>query len=393
MNKAPDFEVVILGGGMTGLTLAYHIAQQNAELPARALTTLVLEPRESYRRDKTWCYWQQASTPFDQAITHKWWQWSVSCNGRTWLCRNEHTPYVRVDSGRFYEIAQRQIKASDSVSLRLSEAATSLSAHQDKVTIASERATYSASKVYDTRPMSLPKGILLQHFVGWEIETDRDVFDTSTVILMDFVESAEDIHFFYVLPFSPRHALVETTHFSEVIPADEIYAGELEKYLASRFGLREWRTLHREQGVIPMPRNAPDLAARAHRQIIPMGLHSDTVKPSTGYCYPHAQQQALAQVRALFAHADANPNTNPQDHAVAARSRLNRWLDAVFIGFLEQHPERAGDIFYRFFSRVPSDALVRFLGDQASPIDVIRVMTALPMGAFIRQALRHAVSA
>ena len=393
MNQSPDFDVVILGGGMTGLTLAHHIAQQNAAQPTRALNTLVLEPRGSYRRDKTWCYWQQISTPFDEAITHQWSQWSVSFNGETQVCRSEHKPYVRVDSGRFYDIAQREIEVSDSVTLRLGEAATAMTAHQAGVVITSARASCCAKKVFDTRPKPLPEDILLQHFVGWEIETESDVFDPSTVILMDFVSTAQDIHFFYVLPFSPRHALVETTHFSKVIPADEIYAGELETYLASRFGLREWRTLHREQGVIPMPRKAPDLAARAHRQIVPLGLHSDTVKPSTGYCYPHAQQQALAQVRALFARPDANPNTNPQDHAVAARSRLNRWLDAVFIGYLEEHPERAGEIFYRLFSRVPSNALVRFLSDQARPTDVIRVMTALPMGAFIRQAFRHVVSA
>jgi hypothetical protein len=60
---------------------------------------------------------------------------------------------------------------------------------------------------------------------------------------------------------------------------------------------------------------------------------------------------------------------------------------------LEEHPQRGGEIFYRLFNRVPSDALVRFLGDRARPSDVIRVMTALPMGAFIRQAIRHAVSA
>ena len=100
----------------------------------------------------------------------------------------------------------------------------------------------------------------------------------------------------------------------------------------------------------------------------------DTVRP-TGYCYPHAQQQALAQVQALFSDPDAD--------AVAARSRLSRWLDAIFIGFLEEHPERAGEIFYTV-SRAPSNALVRFLGDQAGTIDVIRVMTALPMGT-IRQ--------
>ena len=80
-------------------------------------------------------------------------------------------------------------------------------------------------------------------------------------------------------------------------------------------------------------------------------------------------------------------------YPVAARSRLSRWLDAIFIGFLEEHHERDGEIFYRLFSRAPSNALVRFLGDQAGTIDVIRVMTALPMGDFIRQALRHVVSA
>ena len=157
---------------------------------------------------------------------------------------------------------------------------------------------------------------------------------------MDFVGNAEDIHFFYVLPFSPRHALVETTHFSKAVAANEVYEQELRRYLADRFGLSDWRILHREKGVIPMPRRAPDLTARDYQQIIPLGLHSDTVKPSTGYCYPHAQHQASQQVQALFADAKLN--------AVPARSRLVRWLDAVFIGFLKSIPSAAAR-FFRLF--------------------------------------------
>ncbi|MEC7105705.1 MAG: lycopene cyclase family protein, partial [Pseudomonadota bacterium] len=254
-----------------------------------------------------------------------------------------------------------------------------------KVEITSQRNVWRANTVFDTRPAPLPEDILLQHFVGWEIETEIDIFDPTTVTLMDFVSGAEDIHFFYVLPFSPRHALVETTHFSKAVAASEVYEQELRRYLVDRFGLSDWRIVHREKGVIPMPRQAPDLTARDYQQIIPLGLHSDTVKPSTGYCYPHAQHQASQQVQALFADAKLN--------AVPARSRLVRWLDAVFIGFLEEHPQRGGEIFFRLFNRVPSDALVRFLSDQARPSDVIRVMKALPMGAFIRQALRHVVRA
>ena len=93
------------------------------------------------------------------------------------------------------------------------------------------------------------------------------------------------------------------------------------------------RIKHQEKGVIPMPRQAPDLSDRPHSRIVPLGLHSDTVKPSTGYCYPHAQVQARRQVEALFSY--------PGSHAIAARSRLSRWFDAVFIRFLEQHPQRA----------------------------------------------------
>ena len=70
MSQVRDFDVVILGGGMTGLTLAHHIASLNAAQPANQRQTLVVESREAYLRDKTWCYWQHASTPFDAAITH-----------------------------------------------------------------------------------------------------------------------------------------------------------------------------------------------------------------------------------------------------------------------------------------------------------------------------------
>ena len=384
MSQVRDFDVVILGGGMTGLTLAHHIASLNAAQPANQRQTLVVEPREAYLRDKTWCYWQHTKTPFDAAITHQWSQWSVSWDDKTQVSR-ANIPYVRVDSSRFYDIARREIDASETVTLQLGEKAKSVISDRAKVEITSQSNVWRANTVFDTRPAPLPKDILLQHFVGWEIETEIDIFDPTTVTLMDFVSGAKDIHFFYVLPFSPRHALVETTHFSKAVAANEVYEQELRRYLADRFGLSDWRILHREKGVIPMPRQAPDLTARDYQQIIPLGLHSDTVKPSTGYCYPHAQHQASQQVQALFADAKLN--------AVPARSRLVRWLDAVFIGFLEEHPQRGGEIFFRLFNRVPSDALVRFLSDQAKPSDVIRVMKALPMGAFIRQALRHVVRA
>ena len=387
MNRTEDFDVVVLGGGMTGLALAHHLAEQNAMQPAKQQQTLVIEPRSSYVRDKTWCYWQHESSPFDAAISHRWHRWSVSYGDQTHVGCSRTTPYVRVDSAKYYAIAQQQIAASNSVTLRLGDHASEVCAGPDHVEVTCKASTVLARQVIDTRPSAIPAGTLLQHFCGWEITTDTDVFDPTTVTLMDFAShpASGDIHFFYVLPFSPSHALVETTHFSLQVANEDRYTQELQGYLQNRFELEQWQIKHREQGVIPMPKQTLDLARRPHANIIPMGLHSDTAKASTGYCYPHAQRQASRHVAALFARQNAQ--------AAPARSNLSRWFDEVFIGFLEQHPELAGEVFLRLFTSVPTDGLVRFLSDRARPDDYLRVMTALPKWLFIRLAYQHAVSA
>ena len=47
MSQVRDFDVVILGGGMTGLTLAHHIASLNAAQPTNQRQTLGVEAREA----------------------------------------------------------------------------------------------------------------------------------------------------------------------------------------------------------------------------------------------------------------------------------------------------------------------------------------------------------
>ena len=42
MSDATDFDLVILGGGMTGLTLGYHLAQQEAADPTDKPQALIL---------------------------------------------------------------------------------------------------------------------------------------------------------------------------------------------------------------------------------------------------------------------------------------------------------------------------------------------------------------
>ena len=153
MSQVRDFDVVILGGGMTGLTLAHHIASLNAAQPANQRQTLVVEPREAYLRDKTWCYWQHANTPFDAAITHQWSQWSVSWDGKTQVSR-ANIPYVRVDSGRFYDIARRAIDASEAsrYSLAKKQGVSALAVPRLKLPVRATSGEPTPSLTHDPHP-------------------------------------------------------------------------------------------------------------------------------------------------------------------------------------------------------------------------------------------------
>ncbi len=91
--------------------------------------------------------------------------------------------------------------------------------------------------VFDSRPPKIPSNILLQHFEGFVVTSEKDVFDEEIVTLMDFrCDQSRGIHFIY-LPFSKRKALVESTMFSKTVENKEFYSDEISKYLKKYFKL------------------------------------------------------------------------------------------------------------------------------------------------------------
>lgn len=377
-----DVDIAVLGGGMSGLALACELDQRNAQSGKAPRNCLVLEPRASYERDKTWCYWRHQPGLFDRAITHSWHRWEVRNAGRSCISSSALTPYARVDSAHYYELATANLARSNTVGLQMNVAAEAVQKSGNRVRVETTEGALLADRVIDTRPRPIPKGTLLQHFYGWEIETDKDVFDPTTVTLMDFSDGNScGVHFYYVLPFSSRNALVETTHFSLALKSAEQYQAELDRYLRHRFGLSHWRVKRLEQGVLPMRKRRQPNAVDSETGTLAFGLHSDTVKPSTGYCFPHAQEQAKSIADWLELARGATP---PR-----ARSRVSTWFDGVFVSFLEHQASAAPEVFFNLFKQVPPESLVAFLSDRAGFIDYARVVLALPKWMMVREAIRY----
>ena len=50
-----EFDYIIIGGGCAGLSLAYEL-EIHKKLKNKTLA--IIEPREEYKRDKTWSFWK-----------------------------------------------------------------------------------------------------------------------------------------------------------------------------------------------------------------------------------------------------------------------------------------------------------------------------------------------
>ena len=66
-----DADVLILGGGCAGLSLATALAEQHSDLRVQ-----ILEARTTYVRDRTWCLWNTEPHPFQHCVTHRWHSWA-----------------------------------------------------------------------------------------------------------------------------------------------------------------------------------------------------------------------------------------------------------------------------------------------------------------------------
>ncbi len=171
------YDYAVCGMGMAGCALAGHMA---ARLP-EAASVLLLEPRRHFQRDKSWCFWHLQRELMDDAISHRWPRWRVRWGKRSIEHESLAFPYVHIDSGEYYRQALTAVAERGRFDLQLGTKVTSLAAQSGGVTISAGDAIYNAGRAFDTRPLTVPRDTLLQHFRGWEVVTEHPVFEPDTV--------------------------------------------------------------------------------------------------------------------------------------------------------------------------------------------------------------------
>jgi len=397
-----DAELIIIGGGCAGLSLASRLAERDTHCPR----IIILESRTHYTHDRTWCFWGhdalRATARVRHLIPHQWRKVRVSGHVRgsartTTMDGGDHA-YQMLPADVFYADALRMIAKNNRIDLRLGHAIITEPVKNNKENaengpwqIETSHGLIRGARIIDTRPVRRPErggALLWQSFYGQEITCAEPVFETEYVDLMDFSEPrAEQIAFTYVLPLSPHRALIEATVFAIDPLSPDALVVQLEAAIAQRLHGAAFSVVRSEHGILPMgmipaaavpPAPPAPLSPLNHDlSYIKVGLTAGGARPATGYAFQRIQRWADLCASAIMAGKPLV--THPPDPL------LLRMMDRLFLQVIRAHPALAPELFLLIFERVDPNRLIRFLSDRGTFADYIAIIRALPPGPFLGQ--------
>ena len=109
-----DFDYIIIGGGCAGLSLAYEL-EISDKLKNKSLA--IIEPRDEYKRDKTWSFWKVFPHNFDDCVKKSWDNFSINISNDTKFIDCKLTPYQSIDSGKFYDKILSKLKLNENIKI------------------------------------------------------------------------------------------------------------------------------------------------------------------------------------------------------------------------------------------------------------------------------------
>jgi lycopene beta-cyclase len=377
MSVSYDADLIILGGGCAGLSLARNMAASRTNM-----RTLILEAREKYSNDRTWCFWERPQHANAHLVRHQWAAWQFSTHGQEAVQRSrDEVRYQCVPADVFYDDALGTIEASDAVSLNLGVRVDSVANHADHALVETCRGRLNSRWVVDTRPPDWGRhsdGIMQQVFAGSEVRTSKERFDPSLAGLMTSMRVDElGFRFTYALPFSTRQALIEETRFSTKDVSRQRLTSDLNATLTQLVDGDDFETIRREAGWIPMTTNGP--REPQFSRVFSAGTTGGAVRASSGYAFLRIQKWADACTAQLA--SGSGPMAHPRDPP------WRRFIDGLFLRVVIAEPELAPQLFMCMGQHLSARTMVRFLSDDCRPADFVKVASVLPKRPFLRALL------
>jgi len=369
------YDLIIAGGGMSGLSLAWYLAKGGY-----SGQVLVVDSTFAPINEKTWCFWTKETPPFKEIIYRTWNKAFFSALDLNAFLYLKDYSYHAIRCGDFKELVLTELKKHSNFDL-LEENILDMTSNSKKAVLLTKNSdSYVADHIFQSifKPnWKQPKYPLIQHFLGFEIDTEHSVFDPATFTIMDFDESfQEGVAFMYVLPFSHNKALLEFTVFSDSVLEKEFYENKIHQYMDKKFGLHisEYSVQRTEYGEIPM--QDLDHQPVYENNIFNLGTMGGFTKPSTGYTFLRTQEYTKKL-------ADTIISGNDPLQPTQSKFRY-RYYDLLLLHILSSSTKESIQIFRDLFKKNSFDDVLRFLSEDSSVAQDLKIMSSVPSLPFLK---------
>lgn len=374
------YDFILAGGGAAGLSLAYQMVNDGLDG-----SILIIDMETKTRNDRTWCFWIDEPMPYDEIISHRWehiWFHGPERSHRFPLAPYRYNMIRGID---FYNFTRERLDAAPNVTFCTARVDSVEDGSADGTTL--PRVTIDSGEVFTAswvfNSLFIPREFVVdenryfflkQHFAGWVIRTEEPVFDPEAATMFDLrIPQNGAFRFMYLLPTSSNESLVEYTLFSEQLLPKEEYVQGIRDYIQDQLGDVAYTIVEEEAGIIPMT-DQPFLVHEGQR-VMNIGTRGGRVKASTGFAFLRTvrdSQRIVASLKAI--------GTPFHDHYPPRRYRT---FDSMLLSVLSAHPDDGRDIFIRLFERNPLIRLWRFLDEEGSLWENIKLMNTVPWWPFI----------
>jgi lycopene beta-cyclase len=374
MKADLDYDCVIVGGGVSGMTLANRLSEEARE------TSRILVVDKDDDPDYNISFWLDRQPPFGPIMQKSWSRIEVRHGERRTVCplsayrlyafwRDDFDAYLQADLA-----ARPDVQLMDAAVTRIVDEGDSALVHTSTDTIRASWAFDSRSSVRSIREGD--PTLLLMQGLAVEVETKRPIFDPNTATLFDFVLTTPTFDFMYVLPYSETYALVNVAFVTphETSVTKQACRDTIDTYLRERLGCDDYEIVKHCYGRLPLATNYP--TRRPESRIVPIGVRAGMMKACTSYAFTRILNDAQRLSEAL---RDTGVPFYEED-----RSWFYERSDKSTARVFQREPELAQEVMFAMFSPDKGDMALRFLDEQLSLRDHGELFRHVPLGTLGR---------
>ncbi len=377
------YNYIFAGSGLSALMTVYKMILSDK---FKDKTIFLIDENLKKTNDRTWCFWEKPNHDWEQIVSKKWKSALFANENSSRVLDLKPYEYNMIRGLDFYNLVFDLIAKQENITF-VNDKIINFEDKSNGVKVICESESYSCDKLFNSiynkvQTENQPKyAVLQQHFVGWFIKSEQEVFNPKIATFMDFsLQQNGNTKFMYILPTSKTEALLEPTLFSHKHLKLEEYEIEIKNY-AQKLGIKNYEIIEKEGGSIPM--TSYKFWENNTKNILNIGTGGGWTKASTGFTFYHTNKKTDKLITFLETDSDFTK----------FHKMTKFWFyDLIFLDVLDKQNELGSQIFSSLLMNGNPELIFKFLNEETSFIEDLQVMLKCPkipfMKAFFRVVFR-----